>query len=46
MFKNHQNEPIFKADAVYVNYNTKLRKAQIIPDEIKEIINKFENKLS
>jgi acyl-CoA thioester hydrolase len=46
MFKNRQNDPIFKADAIYVNFNTKLKKAQNIPNEIKEIINKFENKLS
>ncbi|MDY6821706.1 MAG: thioesterase family protein [Deferribacterota bacterium] len=46
MFRNHQDDPIFKADAIYVNFNTKLKKAQPVPDEIKEKVNKFENKLS
>jgi len=42
IFKSGSTEPIFTANAIYVNFNTKTKKSQIIPDHIRERITQFE----
>jgi acyl-CoA thioester hydrolase len=45
IFKSGDSDPIFIANAIYANFNTKTKKSQIIPDRIREKIAHFEGLL-
>jgi acyl-CoA thioester hydrolase len=45
IFKSGSSDPIFIANAIYVNFNTKTKKSQIIPNHIREKITHFEGLL-